>query len=483
MPVAEPRLCLRCSPHEDSALCVAFSATDPSLLASGGEDGALLLHDIRTLTSSTSASTSSTTSSTSSSSSSSKTTFEDPVAALSWQSEHALCVGSGKRVHFVDVRKISSSSSPSFPVIFEAEDDVSSLSVARDAKTLAVADDAGAVTLVDLSGADRSSFSSRKLPSAHGGSVATACCFRPNRSGESLVSAGCDCTLARWDCSGRRLVRRWQAASELVVPQQQQQQEQQGEGEGEELEQSTNRMFNPPFVHSLAVPTPLSSFASNSRKPWNALVAAAIGDGSVVVLEGDASSAPASSSSSPADARSRSSRRRERDNAKKKSSRLPPRPPFGGVLAVLGRRDGGHSSAATCVAFVDQEKGSETDAAASPPPRPPPPPALLASGGNDGRVLFWRWAEKAAAVAAAAAAAAAAESPSSGLLLPPSWSSALAPFRRDGGGGNNADDGGGAFPFLAAATRRGAKLQALDSRRGIVAAADTSEVVKLYRLE
>lgn len=509
MPVAEPRVCFRCSPHEDSALCVAFSDADPNLLATGGGDSVLLLHDIRCCFSSSSALSSAPASSTSSSSS--KTSFRDPVAALSWQSENVLYVASGKRVHLIDVRKImsssssshstpSSSSSSSFAVILEADDDVSSLSVSRDLKTLAVADDSGTVTLVDLPpGAERSTTTStststttttstkafppsRRLPaSAHGGSVATAACFRPNRSGESLVTGGCDCTLARWDrsCSGR-LVRRWQA-SEIVA-----QQQQEGEEEEESFNCSSSRLFNPPFVHSLAVPSPLALFSTPARKPWNALVAAAIGEGSVAVLDCDAAAATAAAATSADASRRRRQQQKLKQNQKQKEERSPP---FDGVLAVLRREDGGHTAAATCVTFVDdnesgngsrERKEEETraattaaaaDAAAEAPLSPPPlrPPTLLASGGDDGRVLFWRWAAKAVSAG--------------GRQLPPSWSAALAPFHRGIGGGGDNNGDAGPFPFLAAATPKGAKLQALASRRGLVAAADTSTVVKLYKLE
>ena len=249
-------------------LSVAFSPHS-LLLASGGEDCALLLHDLRCCSSSTSSEASTSTAASSSTSSSAaaaaRSLFADPVAALAWQGEHVLYLGSGNRVHRVDTRRLGggrlseegASSSSSSVVVRAFDDEVSSLSVSRDGRTLAVADDSGAVSLLDLSRADRVAgvggeegekqaggevsliessvaalsvaateeekggggqteqrlllLPSRRLPRPHAGSLATAVAFRPGRAGESLVSGGCDCSLARWDCRSGRLVRRWQA--------------------------------------------------------------------------------------------------------------------------------------------------------------------------------------------------------------------------------------------------------------------------------
>ena len=510
MSVPSPRLCLRTAPHGDSVLSVSFSSQ--LILASGGEDSALLLHDLRCCPSSTSseeASTSSSTSAAPAAQPAARALFADPVAALAWNGEHVLYLGSGNSVHRVDTRKLSGgssgrsgsegASSSNSVVVGACGDEVSSLSVSRDGRALAVADDSGAVSLLDLSRSDgiegvgggegeqlslassvaalsvaaekggrpterRRLLPSRRLPRPHAGSLATAVAFRPGRAGESLVSGGCDCSLARWDCCSGRLVRRWHAREITSTGEDEEEQELEGEGgttgEGTRTTGTTSRVFNPPFVHALAAPP------ASAAKPWSGCVAAALGDGSVAVLD--------------CDARGEEPPRRPRRGDKTKkaspSSSLspllsPPLTPFSGVLAVLRPEEGGHSAAATCVAFVGEGGGAEGGERGSAP--------LVASGGDDGRLLFWRWAEGAAA-----------DFDNEGAKgrrrrqqqLPAAWEAALSPLR-----------GAASSAAVAVAASNGGKdrnrwkMQALAAaappHSSLVAAADTSRVVKVYRVE
>ena len=482
------RLCLRAAPHGDSVLSVAFSSAQSSfLLASGGEDCALLLHDLRCC-SAESASTSTSTISSSTSAAAARSFFADPVAALAWQSEHVLYLGSGNQAHRVDTRKFGGSSgsggeNTASVVVGVFEDEVSSLSVSRDGRTLAVADDSGSVSLLDLSRAERLSggamggeeaevvslassvaalsvsdgqclLPSRRLPRAHAGSLATSVAFRPGRAGESLVSGGCDCSLARWDCRSGRLVRRWQARGIAGGDEGGEEGAITGEGvEGTTATAATSRVFNPPFVHAVAVPS------ISAAKPWSGCVAAALGDGSVAVLD--------------CEAKEETRHPRKREKKPPPSSLLSSLPAFSGILRVLRPEEGGHSAAATCVAFVGEGGGERGGSA-----------PLVASGGDDGRLLFWRWARSAAG----------GEEGELGRQrqqqLPAAWEAALAPLRglgssaAAGGGGG----GGSSVVVAAAATARDRhwKMQALaagPSGSALVAAADTSLVVKVYRVE
>lgn len=461
-----PRLCIRTAPHGDSVLSVAFSSQ--LILASGGEDSALLLHDLRFCSSSTSseeASTSSSTSAAPAARPAARALFADAVAALAWQGEHVLYLGSGNSVLRVDTRRLGGGTSSggaaagsASVVVGACNDEVSSLSVSRDGRVLAVADDSGAVSLLDLSRADgvvgegggearqgeqlslassvaalsvaaekgsgrppptepeqqqRFLLPSRRLPRPHAGSLATAVAFRPGRSGESLVSGGCDCSLARWDCCSGRLVRRWHAREITTAGEDDEGEEIEGEkGAGTTAEKApaaTSRVFNPPFVHALAAPP------TSADKPWSGCVAAALGDGSVAVLD--------------CEARGEEPRRQQRRHPKSgdktrnnPSSSLsplisPPPAPFSGVLAVLRPEEGGHSAAATCVAFVGEggERGSAP---------------LVASGGDDGRLLFWGWAESVAEIDNEGAGGRRQQQ------LPAAWEAALpSPRRRALGGG------------------------------------------------
>ena len=529
MPPPAPRLCLCAAPHGDSVLSVAFSLHSPLLLASGGEDCALLLHDLRICSSPSATASTPSSNNTSVVAAAGRSLFADPVAALAWQGDHVLYCGSGNRVYRLDTRKLGgngsgsgsrsgdnnhasssspspspsrspSSSSPSV-VVSVCDDEVSSLSASRDGRALAVADESGVVSLLDLSRAERvgaggggregeeaggvspaasvaalpvadgQCLPSRRLPRAHA-SLATAVAFRPGRAGESLVSGGCDCSLARWDSCSGRLVRRWQAreiaggggggggGGDLGG----ERGGVQGEGiAGGGAAAATSRVFNPPFVHALAVPS------ASAAKPWSGCVAAALGDGSVAVLDCEARG---------------ETRLPRKEREKKKGKPSPscppllssPLPAFSGVLAVLSPEEGGHSAAATCVAFVAEGGGGGGGGAGgfSAP--------LVASGGDDGRLLFWRWAGSAAV-----------EADDGGgegqrwrrRQLPAAWEAALAPLR----GGE--DGGGGGGPVVAAAARdRRWKMQALAAppspsshAASLVAAADTSRFVKVYRVE
>jgi len=554
-PPPPPRLCLRLAPHGDSVLSVAFSTgnSSPLLLASGGEDGALLLHDLRCCCSAEASSSSSSTSSTTTTTSAAvaaRSLFADPVAALAWQSEHVLYLGSGERVHRLDTRKLgggggggggggsgsekrSSASSSSSVVVALCEDEVSSLSVSRDGKCLAVADDSGVVSLLDLSRAGRIGGSggeeeetagvssslaalsvadrgaaaaadaasrrvllpSRRLPRAHAGSLATAVAFQPGRAGESLVSGGCDCSLARWDCRSGRLVRRWQA-SEIT---RNGDDKEEGTIEGgvagtttaaatataaaAAAPQQASKLFNPPFVHALAVPS--TTMAAAATKPWSGCVAAALGDGSVAVLDCDARGGGGGEEGGRHRDQRSNKKKASSSPASSSSSLLSPLPPFHGVLAVLRPEDGGHLAAATCVAFVGggedgggkEGGGGEGEGCSSPASQLLP--QLVASGGDDGRLLFWEWARS------AAAAGSCGQQQQQKQQLPAAWARALAPFR----GGNGEGERGGSF--VAAATARGKwKIQALSATAAagvpfppLVAAADTSRVVKVYQLE
>ena len=113
MPPPAPRLCLRAAPHGDSVLSVAFSLHSPLLLASGGEDCALLLHDLRICSSPSASASTPSSNNTSVVAAAGRSLFADPIAALAWQGDHVLYCGSGNRVYRLDTRKLGGNGSGS----------------------------------------------------------------------------------------------------------------------------------------------------------------------------------------------------------------------------------------------------------------------------------------------------------------------------------------------------------------------------------
>jgi hypothetical protein len=227
-----------------------------------------------------------------------------PVAAIAW-AEETLVAGVGPAVLSIDPR------SPAHPTpLITADDDVAAVAVSADSRTLAVADDAGAATLARLPGGAVVAALRAHAP------MASAAAWLPSRA-ERLVTGGMDATVALWDSGARRCVRRWAAGAGVA---------------GDDA--SEGRLFNPPFVHALAV------MPAGTPRPAAGLAAAACGDGAVLLI--DAESAPAGTAGTA------------------------PSP-----LLALGLAQGGHTAAAAAAAFVG--------------------PRLLATGGDDGRVLLWDW--------------------------------------------------------------------------------------------
>lgn len=329
------------------------------------QDGAVLLHDLR--------------------SPSPPLTLHPPspdtVASLAWQRPDAdpgdgntLAAGIGCGVTLLDARAPAPAPPPA---AFTAADDVAGVAFAHDGTTLAIVDDTGSATVASL--ATQRLRIDATLRSAHD-SLASAAVWRPG-SARHLVTAGLDCTAALWDVTARRCTARWRAG---------------GGVDGD----SSNQMFNPPFVHALAAPPGRTTGVTAN------LIAAACGDGSILLLDARSSAGGA-----------------------RRGGRPVPPPP----LAVLSTGAGGHTAAATALAFVDRDQ-HDTSA-----------PRILASGGDDGRLLLWSWR---AAISAP----------------PPPWRDAVA---------TDAD-----APVLVAEIAHGRKVQALAvGVEGRLAVCDVGEVV------
>lgn len=141
------------------------------------------------------------------------------------------------------------------------------------------------------------------------------------------------------------------------------------------------QVFNPPMVHSLAVPQ--SDDRSLSR-----LMAVARGDGCVAVYDADSKpTVPCNNSSSSRKCSgSKASRQKERGSSSS-AAQLAQQQAAPGRLCLLSAKQGGHTAAVNCVSFLH---GSQWQ--------------RLLSGSNDCRLLLWDWRRAAEAATAAAEA-------------------------------------------------------------------------------
>ncbi|KAL6763223.1 WD40-repeat-containing domain protein [Haematococcus lacustris] len=247
--------------HTAAVTCLS-SSSDVSVLASGSEDGRVCLHDMASagtslhgqfkLSGQLGAGSS-----------------DDPTLSslcFSPVQPKLLFCSQAKTIYCKDLRQAPNTSAQVFTV---SRDDINQVAVNAKATVLAAADDEGDVQVVDLVAAKVL----RSLTGAHT-NIATSVTFRQHRPWE-LITAGCDCSLARWDFSRGKCLRRWTLGP--ASP-------------GQEEAQ----LLNPPFAHALATPAAVTGSAS---RPWCQLVAVAQGDGSVRVL--DADSATDSTTASP----------------------------------------------------------------------------------------------------------------------------------------------------------------------------------------
>lgn len=325
-----------------SVLCLAPAPHPDPLFVSGGEDGAVCLHDLRCRPTDPPAA---------------RLGVGDAgaggVAALAWDGPTILHAAAGPAVLRLDTRLAGgggggggglASLGPAVTTLLTAADDVGGLACPAPG-LLVAADDAGCVNAIQAS-ASPSSRPPRvtPLPLLHT-NLAACLVGRPSRP-EEAISGGFDCVIARWDVAGRRCLAKWEAGACVAAAQ--------GGGGGGSSRGTPSEVLNPPFVHALA-----AGVTCAVVRPLTGLVAAALGDGSVLLLDvAGGGGAPSTSTPRPG---ARAVRARP-------ASAAPPPPP--GVLAALSA----HTRAATAVAF-------------SPAPTLP----WLVSGGDDGRVVVWDW--------------------------------------------------------------------------------------------
>lgn len=257
----------------------------------------------------------------------------------------------GRKVLQLDVRKGCSE-----PVACGSsnEDDVSSIAVHQSGGYLAAADDAGDTQLYNLQTAD-TLHPMRKLRHVHS-SLASSVAFRPHKPWE-LVTGGLDCRVTKWDFSRGKCLGAWSMQDEG---------EQGGAG-------GTSQMYNPPFVHCIAVST-----TANSPVVKRAC-AAARGDGVVAVFDIDAAN-PGTQKQTKGTSNNIGSA--VKSGTQKDSTRCSPvngsrvdvQPGFN---VLLGADAGGHTRPVSSCCFLHNGAGR-----------------YLASGGEDKRLVVWNWQQQ-----------------------------------------------------------------------------------------
>ncbi|KAG2453842.1 hypothetical protein HYH02_002049 [Chlamydomonas schloesseri] len=399
-----------------------------------------------------------------------------------------LFAAAGSLVHQIDVRAPGSV----VQTYDSAREEVNGLAVNCRGTYLAAGDDGGEVQVYDLAAGKQY----KGIRNVHR-SICSSVAFRAHKPWD-LLSGGLDSSVAKYDFSRPKCIDRWDMAALAAQP---------GAGGG-----GGGQIFNPPFVHQVAVP-------AGEARPGCGWLAAARGDGAVVVLDADVSSAVSASSGptsvlAAAGGGGGGGRKGGGGSGggagKGKGKGGGGGSGGGGVMLplVLDRDVGGHTlpvcsvawspGAAAAAADALLAAATATAASAAPPAEltePATPAATsscrLYSGGEDARVVVW---DVGAALSARA---------SGRPLVPPPWqprppapsaaagddadsSGAAGPGTAGGTGGDGTDDGQAGAVAVLAEVSHGRKVNqlcalGLDGKE-LVAVAAVSKFVVLYEL-
>ncbi|PSC75076.1 WD repeat-containing 53 [Micractinium conductrix] len=425
--------------HGDSVLCCAVLG-EQRLLASGAEDGTLCFTDFATL----------------------KPVGRlvapdgDAVPALcSHPAEpHTLFAAAGAAVLQLDLRRGLGGEAlcRSFHV---NADEVNGLAVGTaNGGWLAAGDDAGEVAVISLQQPGGAAAAGDAAAAAAGTAAAgapagrphyktlrrghsniCACvAFRPHRPWE-LLSGGLDSTVVRWDFNRLRPLHSWSLSGEATA--------------------SGGQLFNPPMVHSLAVP-------QSEERGCCRLMAVGRGDGCVSLYDADYRPAAGSSSGGGGGGGKKGgSKARQRGGGgsggggaqRGQGAAAAGAAAAPGRLALLGQEQGGHTAAVNCVSFYAGPGSTGGE--------------LLLSAGNDCRLLLWNWRAAAAAGQEGAEAAAEAAAAAGGAYEGPSSADSGSSSSQQGGekggaaavaGAGATETAGGTLPLVAAEHRQARKI-------------------------
>lgn len=317
--------------HTDSVLCCTIHMPR-KLLLSGGEDACLCFADL----------------------SSNKhlgrlTTSEGEAitsVVCSPADEHTAFASAGRAAFRLDLRKGLDETSV-VETIKVNQDEINGLAIDASGCWLAAADDNCEVQVVAVGGPATSASGRplyKTLRRGHG-NLASSVTFRPSRPTE-VVSGGLDCRVVRWDFQKLRQLHTWDMNNETMV--------------------SNGQICNPPMVHCVTAPD------AAAEAPYNRLIAAARGDGCVVLYDGDFR--PPAQVSGKGKQAARSGKSDASSSKGGDSGRGDEEKPDTGLRWAAGGEQGGHTAAVNCVCFLPGTSGK-----------------ALVSAGNDGKLCLWNW--------------------------------------------------------------------------------------------
>lgn len=321
--------------HKRSVLCCAASPTTPHLIASSGEDGSVYWFDLRCKENA-----------------SVMDLGKEPVASVCFSpgNDDILYAAYGNTVTCLDMRMAPSSGQLQKHTF--NTDDINQITVNLKSSYLAAADDSGEVKIIDI----RQHCLYKTLRSVHT-NICSSVQFNPWQPWE-VISGGLDSKIVAWDFSrGRQHMIIDVAAAPIT--------------ENAENASSTNQICNPPFIHALAVPE------GNMDGKNNQVVAAARGDGTIEIID------LRSESHMKGVKTKQSSRARKGFQSKSsKNTNVNESNAIGeitkGMRIQLNAGLGGHTTAASCVAF---SRFGETG-------------KFIISGSNDASIKVWNWTKQ-----------------------------------------------------------------------------------------
>ncbi|KAF5752811.1 WD repeat-containing protein 53 isoform X1 [Tripterygium wilfordii] len=314
--MAEPR---RLRGHKATATCCVASRDRPGIVATAGEDGCVCMFDMRCKEAQHM-----------------MDVGEEPITSLCFKpgNEDIIYVSSGKEVKCFDVH-MATSWNPLETYNYNKEE-INQIVCNSKAAFLACADDSGDVKIIDI----RQHCLYKSLRAGHS-SICSSVQFVPWRPWE-VITGGLDSKLVMWDFSKGRPYK----VVDFGLP--------------DTSASSAGQCLNPAFVHAIAVPDADMLDASGK------ICAVARGDGAVDVINIESEVACSRLKNSKP-------RKRSQSMSKDKSVASGESNQNGSSRLHLDYSMGGHTAAASCVAFsLFGERGK-----------------FVISGGNDRSVKVW----------------------------------------------------------------------------------------------
>eukprot|EP00252_Welwitschia_mirabilis_P027534 TRINITY_DN9468_c0_g1_i1.p1 TRINITY_DN9468_c0_g1~~TRINITY_DN9468_c0_g1_i1.p1 ORF type:complete len:397 (+),score=69.48 TRINITY_DN9468_c0_g1_i1:61-1191(+) len=314
--------------HKDSVLCCVVSPDTPHVIVSSSEDGTICLFDLR-----------------SNSCIPSSGLGRDSVSSLCFNpgKNNILYAASGKVVIGLDMRMDLSIELEKYA--FNKED-INQISFSQKS-FLAAADDSGEVKIIDIQ--QRCLY--RTLRSGHT-NICSCVQFHPHKAWE-VISGGLDSKVIIWDFSRGKPHTIIEPVSDKFDA---------------ENPSSSNKLWNPPFVHAIA----LSENVPQGKNTQ--CTAVARGDGTVELLDLESEVHTAQMKTKqpvPGTGRSKS----KLGKSKHANYKAGYGKDMNGSRTYLHSGLGGHTAPVSCVAF-SRFTGNEE---------------LVISGGNDATVKIWNW--------------------------------------------------------------------------------------------